>query len=72
MKMPSDIRREDEQTFWVNKSEKPNEEYMVWMNDDGEWSCECTDYWVHLPERGKPMIHKCKHVIRCILLMMSE
>ena len=69
MKIPSDIRKEDDQTFWVKKSKKPDDEYMVYLDFDGMWSCECTDYWIHLPERGMPMKHKCKHILRCMLLV---
>ncbi len=69
MKMPSDIRREDEQTFWVKASTDPTKEYMVYIDLDNEWSCDCRDYWIHLPERGVPMKHKCKHILRCMLLL---
>ena len=69
MKMPSDIRREDEQTFWVRKSKRQYEEYMVYQDDDGRWLCDCTDFWIHLPDQGKTVTHKCKHILRCMLLI---
>ena len=66
--MPSDIRREDATTFYVKSSSDPTKEYMIYMDFDGKWSCECPDYWIHLPSEGKPMKHKCKHILRCMLL----
>jgi hypothetical protein len=71
MRIPSDIRREDKNTFYVKSSSDPKKEYMVYLDDDGSWGCECHDYWVHLPERGQIMTHKCKHILRCVLLYIS-
>ncbi len=64
----SDIERCDECTFYVKSSKDPNKEYMIYKDLDDRWLCECMDFIVHLPDQGKPVDHKCKHILRCMLL----
>lgn len=70
------IRREDYNTFYIQSSKDPNKEYMIFYDNvereyatTDRWLCECTDFWIHLPGEGKPVYHKCKHILRCMLLL---
>lgn len=66
-KSKDDITQVDAKTFYVKSSDPEKEPYFVYNSINEGWLCECMDFIIHLPDEGKPMQHKCKHILRCML-----